>query len=80
MEIPLSHAKMRQKSAPQKVSFLMAISIQKIYIKIVTTNALARFHRVTHYYTTSFSRKTVLYETNNIFNSLGNEKLDKSNS
>ena len=30
LEVPLSHAKMRLKSAPQKVNFLMAKSIQKI--------------------------------------------------
>ena len=31
LEVPPSHAKMRLKSAPQKVNFLMAKSIQKSY-------------------------------------------------
>ena len=31
LEVPLSHTKMRLKSAPQKVNFLMAKSIQKSY-------------------------------------------------
>ena len=35
---------------------------------------------VTHCYVASFSRKIILYETNKIFYSLGNQKLDKTNS
>ena len=34
LEVPLSHAKMRLKSAPQKLNFLMAKGIQKkLYTK-----------------------------------------------
>ena len=46
--MPLFHAKMRLKSAPQKVNFLLVKSIQKSYTQIVVTNALARFHIVSH--------------------------------
>ena len=56
---------------------------QKVYKNvinwIVAANALARFRIVTHCYATSFSRKIILYETNNIY-SLGNQKWDKTNS
>ena len=50
------------------------------YTLIVPSNALAHFRIVTHCYTTSFSRKIILYETNNIFYSLRNQKGDKTNS
>ena len=57
---------------------------QKVYKNvinwIVASNALARFRIVTHCYATSFLRKIILYETNNIFYSLGNQKLDRTNS
>ena len=57
---------------------------QKVYKNvihwIVAANALARFRIVTHCYAASFSRKTILCETNNIFCSLGNQKLHKTNS
>ena len=78
--MPLSHAKMSQKSAPQKGNLLMAISIQKRYTSNCNHKALARFHIVMHCYAASFSRKTILCETKNIINSLGNQKLDKTNS
>ena len=56
---------------------------QKVYKKYTlncSQNALARFRIVTHCYAASFLRKTILCETNNIFYSLGNQKLDKTNS
>ena len=78
--MPASHAKMCLKSASQKLNFLMAKGIKrKIYTKFVATNALARFRVFTHCYATSFSRKTILCETNNIFYNLGNQKWDKTN-
>ena len=56
---------------------------QKIYKNIihwiVASNALARFRIVTHCYASSFLRKIILYETNNIFYSLRNQKWDKTN-
>ena len=42
LEMPPSHAKMRLKSAPQKLNFLMAKAIQKGIHQIVATNALAQ--------------------------------------
>ena len=56
----------------------MAQSIQKSYTLNAATNALARFRMVTHCYAASFLRKTILCKTNNIFYSLGNQKLDKT--
>ena len=57
---------------------------QKVYKNvinwIVASNALARFRIVTHCYASSFLRKIILYETNNIFYSLRNQKWDKINS
>ena len=57
-------------------------SWQKVYKNvthwIVATNALARSRIVTHCYATSFSRKIILCETNNIFYSRGNKKWDKT--
>ena len=50
LEVPLSHAKMRLKSAPQKLNFLMVKGIQKVIHQLVATNALARFRIVTHCY------------------------------
>ena len=41
-KVPPSHAKMHLESAPQKVNFLMAKSIQKSYT-LIATNALALF-------------------------------------
>ena len=57
---------------------------QKLYKNvihcIIASNTLARFRIVMHCYTTSFSRNIILYETNNIFYSLRNQKWDKANS
>ena len=79
LEMPPSHAKTRLKSAPQKLNILMAKAIQKLIHWIVATNALARFRIVTQCYATSFLRKTILCETNNIFYSLGNQIWHKTN-
>ena len=73
LEVPPSHTKMRLKRAPQKLNFLMAKVYKKIIHLTVSTNVLARFLIVTHCYAVSFSRKTILCETN-IFYSLGNQK------
>ena len=45
----------------------MAKYIQKVYTVTLAINALARFDIVKHCYATSFPRKTILCETNNIF-------------
>ena len=80
LEVPLSHPKMRLKSAPQKGNFLMSKSIQK-------SNAINCSHKCPCTFPHSYAllrrlvlRKTILYETYNIFYSLGNQKLDKTNS
>ena len=46
---------------------------------ILASNALARFRIVTHCYTNPFSRNIILYETNNTFHRLRNQKWDKTN-
>ena len=71
---------MRLKSAPQKVNFFMAKSIQKSYTLICSRKCPCTFRIVTHCCTASFSRKVILCETNNIFSSLGNQNLDETNS
>ena len=64
-EMYCSHAKMRLKSPPQKLNFVMAKTISKSYI-LNCSHALARFRIVTHSNTASFSIKIILCETNNI--------------
>ena len=60
------YAKMRLKSAPQKLNFLMA-------------NALARSRIVTHNNAASFLIKNILCENSNIIFSKNYWKLDKMN-
>ena len=52
----------------------MAKAIQKVINYTVAANALACFRIVTHCYAASFSRETILSETNNFFYSTGNQK------
>ena len=80
LEVPLSHAKMRLKSAPQKVNFLMAQNIPKIYMLNCSHKCPCTFPHSYTLQAASFLRKTILCETDNIFYSLGNQKLDKTNS
>ena len=80
MEVPPSHAKMCLKSALQKLSFSMAKAIQKCYTLNCSLKCPCRFPHIYTRYATSFSRKIILYETNNIFYSLGNQKWEKTNS
>ena len=80
MEVPPSHAKMRLKSALQKLNFSMAKAIQKCYTLNCSLKCPCRFPHIYTRYATSFSRKIILYETNNIFYSLGNQKWEKTNS
>ena len=61
MEVRSSHAKMRLKSAPQKLNFLMAKVIQKSYAWIAATNGLASFPIVTHCYTIECLRGKPFY-------------------
>ena len=79
LEMPCSHAKMRLKSAPQKLNFLMAKAISKLIHKIKAANALARSHIVTHSNAVSFSIKTILCENTNISFSKNYWKLGKMN-
>ena len=67
LEMPRSHAKMRLKSAPQKLSFLMAKDISKSYTLDCSCTLMP--HRiVTDSNADSFSIKTVLCKnTNNSF-------------
>ena len=70
LEMPRSHAKMRLKSAPQKLSFLMAKDISKSYTLDCSCTLMppARYRIVTDSYADSFSIKTVLCKnTNNSF-------------
>ena len=60
LEMPRSHAKMRLKSAPQKLNFLMAKAISK------SCTLDARSHIITHSKAASFSIKTILCENTNI--------------
>ena len=53
LEMPCSHAKMRLKSAPEKLNFVAA-------------NSLERSRIVTHSSTASFLVKITICETNNI--------------
>ena len=61
LEMPCFYAKMRLKSAPQKLNVLMA---QKVVDYIVVANILARSGIITH--SNSFSIKTILCENINI--------------
>ena len=63
LEVPPSHAKMRLKSAPQKLNFLMAKAISK------RCTLDARSHIITHSKAASFSIKTILCENTNILSS-----------
>ena len=69
--MPPSDSMMRLKRPPQKLKFLTAKDMRKTIRQIVATNALARFRIVTYCYAASFSRKTILCKTNNVFYSLG---------
>ena len=55
--MPRSNVKMRLKTVPQKLNFVMAKALSKRVIDTVAANALARSHIVTHCNTTSFSIK-----------------------
>ena len=62
LKMPCSFAKMRLKSAPQKLNFVMPKAVSKS-----AANTHARFRIVTHRNTASFSIKTALCKTNNNF-------------
>ena len=57
LEVPLSYAKMRLKSAPQKMNFLMVKSIQKSYALNCSHKCPCMF---LHSYATWFLRKTIV--------------------
>ena len=80
LEVPLSHARMRLESTAQKVNFLMAKNIQKSYTLNCSHKYPCMFPHIAHCYAALFSRKIISCETKNIFHSLGNQKLDKTNS
>ena len=75
--MPTSHAKMHLKSARQRLDFLMAKVIQKSYSLNCSHKCSCTF---LHSFATSFSRKTILYETNNILYSPWNQKWNKTDS
>ena len=66
LEVTPSHSKMRMKSAPEKLNFVMAKAKWKSYT--LDCNHKWTF---THSYAASFSLKVVLSETNIIFYSQG---------
>ena len=66
LEMSRFHAKMRLKSAPQKLNFLMAKAISKRCTLDYSCKALARSRIVTHSNAASFSIKTILCKNNNI--------------
>ena len=76
LEMPRSHAKMRLKSEPQKLNFVMTKAISKSYTLACSCK---RSRIVTHSNTTSLSIKTTLCETNNILFSKNYWKLGKMN-
>ena len=72
-KMPRSHAKIRLKSAQQKLNFLMAKDISKSYkldcscmLMPLHVDTLARSRIVTHSNASSFSIKTILCENTNI--------------
>ena len=75
----LFHAKMRLKSAPQKLNFLMEKATSKCCTLIVAINALPRSHIVMHSNAASFLIKTILFKNTNIFFSKNYWKLGKMN-
>ena len=80
LEMHRSHAKMRLKSAPRKLNFIIAKAISKSYAIVCTAaNALVGYRIVTHSATVSFSTKITLCETNNILFSKNYSKLGKTN-
>ena len=60
-KMPRSHTKMCLKSAPQKLNFVMAKAISKSYTLVCRCKCPCTFP-----YSSSFSIKTILYETTNI--------------
>ena len=79
LEMPCFHAKMRLKSAPQKLDFLMTKAISNRCTLIVASNALARSCLVTHINAVSFLTGTILCENINILFSKNYSKLGKTN-
>ena len=67
LEMRRSHAKMRLKSAPQKLNFLVGKTISSYTHNIVAAKVLARFRIVTHSNAVSISIKTILCENTNAF-------------
>ena len=64
LEMPCFHAKMRLKSAPQKLDLLMTKAISKSCT--LDCSCIARSRIVTHSNATSFSIRTILCENTNI--------------
>ena len=65
--MPRSNAKMRLKTLPQKLNFIMAKALSKRVIEIVAANALARSRIVTPCNTTSFSMKPLYVKLTTFF-------------
>ena len=64
LEMPCFHAKMRLKSAPQKLDLLMTKAISKSCT--LDCSCIARSRIVTHSNAASFSIRTILCENTNI--------------
>ena len=67
LEMYRFHAKIRLKSASQKLNLAIAKAVSKVTYKIVAANTLARSRIVTHSSTASFLIKITLCESNSIF-------------
>ena len=67
LEMSRFHTKMRLKSAPQKLNFLMAKAISKRCTLDCSCKALARSRIVTHSNAASFSIKSFSCKNTNIF-------------
>ena len=79
MEVSPSHSKMRLNGAPPKMNFLMAKVIQKSYTLNCSHKCPSTFPHSYALLRHLISRKTILFETNKIFYSLGNQNCDKTN-
>ena len=75
----LFHAKMRLKSAPQKLNFLMEKATSKSCTIDYSYKYPCTFRIVTHSNTASFLIKNILCENTNIFFSNSYWKLGKMN-
>ena len=79
LEMPCYHAKMRLKSAPQKLNFFLAKAISKRCTLDCSCKFPCTFRIVTHSNAASISIKTILCENTNILSSSNYGKPGKMN-